>query len=279
MRRNIRTHHTLKRRRQMKRRRIFWTFFFILLAAFLAYKAFNFAQDQFMSKSEIDKNITAPVQSAAVTQPPTTTTPPVEQAPTVTSFKVKQADAWQYVLVNKTHPLEQDFGPLETFLIQSKYKADLRIENSFTSMVKAAKSDGVVLTACSAYRTYDYQTNLFKKKKAKFSNLSDEEASIEAAKVVAKPGTSEHQTGLAMDIVTPSHTALDEAFADTEAGKWLKDNAYKYGFILRYPKDKTEETQIIFEPWHYRYVGKEAAKLMFNENLCFEEFVERIELE
>lgn len=278
MSRTIKQHHTLKRRRQMKRRRIFWTFFFIILAAFLAYKAFNFAQDQFMSKSEIDKKITAPAPSTTVTETPATAPSPTT-TPTVSSFTVKQSDAWQYVLVNKTHPLDPDFGPLETFLIQSKYKADLRIETPFTEMVNAAKSDDVVLVACSAYRTFDYQTNLFKKKKAKFSNLSDEEASTEAAKVVAKPGTSEHQSGLAVDIVTPSHTALDAAFADTNAGKWLKDNAYKYGFILRYPEDKTEETQIIFEPWHYRYVGKDAAKIIYDENLYFEEFVERIEFE
>jgi D-alanyl-D-alanine carboxypeptidase len=278
MSRTIKQHHTLKRRRQMKRRRIFWTLFFIILAAFLAYKAFNFAQDQFMPKSEIEKTITAPASSKTVTKSPATP-PPTETAPTAKTFTVEEGDAWQYVLVNKTHPLDQDFGPLETFLIQSKYKADLRIETPFTDMVNAAKSDDVVLVACSAYRTFDYQTNLFKKKKAKFSNLSDEEASTEAAKVVAKPGTSEHQSGLAVDIVTPSHTALDEAFADTDAGMWLKDNAYKYGFILRYPKDKTEETQIIFEPWHYRYVGKDAAKIIYDENLCFEEFVERIEFE
>ena len=84
---------------------------------------------------------------------------------------------------------------------------------------------------------------------------------------------------MALDIVTPEYTQLNEGFAKTEAGKWLAANAHQYGFILRYPKDKTELTKIIYEPWHFRYVGKEAAKIIFEEGLCYEEFYGRIQFQ
>ena len=103
---------------------------------------------------------------------------------------------------------------------------------------------------------------------------SKEDARRVAATIVAVPGTSEHHTGLAMDVVTPSYQRLNSGYANTDAAKWLKANAAKYGFILRYPEDKTEITKIIFEPWHYRYVGVEYASFIMSEGICFEEFIE-----
>ena len=90
---------------------------------------------------------------------------------------------------------------------------------------------------------------------------------------MAKPGTSEHQVGLALDIVSSEYQELDEAQMETEDQKWLMENSWKYGFILRYPMDKSEITGIIFEPWHYRYVGKKAAKEITEQNLTLEEYV------
>ena len=103
--------------------------------------------------------------------------------------------------------------------------------------------------------------------------LSYEDAAVKAATVVAKPGTSEHQVGLALDIVSSEYQELDEAQMETEDQKWLMENSWKYGFILRYPMDKSEITGVIFEPWHYRYVGKKAAKEITEQNITLEEYV------
>lgn len=286
-----------KRKKQLKRRRVFWTLLFIGLGAVLAFKVVTLAKDKLVSAPSITAEEPAETtvvvgsseqtvevnQSEQAGQTDQTDNSDQSQVSEITqassAFTVKQVDAWQYILVNKANPIDATFAPPETFLVNGKYKADSRIKEATLAMFDAAKADGVTLTACSAYRAYDYQQKLFDRMKAKFSNLSDEAASIEAAKIVAKPGTSEHQTGLALDIVTPTYTNLNKGFADTKAGKWLKDNAYQYGFILRYPENKTDITQIIFEPWHYRYVGKEAAKIIYDEGLCYEEFVTRIQFE
>ena len=97
-------------------------------------------------------------------------------------------------------------------------------------------------------------------------------AAKEAATVVAMPGTSEHELGLAVDLVDTDYPYLDEAQENTDTQKWLMENSWRYGFILRYPNDKSEITGIIYEPWHYRYVGKETAKAIYESGLCMEEF-------
>ncbi|MBP3292640.1 MAG: M15 family metallopeptidase, partial [Clostridia bacterium] len=102
---------------------------------------------------------------------------------------------------------------------------------------------------------------------------SQEEAEAEAGKWVAIPGTSEHQTGLAVDIVALSYQLLDRGQEDTAEQKWLMENSYKYGYILRYPTDKSDITGIYYEPWHYRYVGKDVAKELYESGLCLEEYL------
>ena len=106
--------------------------------------------------------------------------------------------------------------------------------------------------------------------------MSREKAEAQTATMIAVPGTSEHHTGLAADIVTPTHQTLDPEFANTEAGKWLQEHAVEYGFVLRDPEEKQDITNIIYESWHYRYVGKEHAKLMKENNLCLEEYLQAI---
>ena len=103
---------------------------------------------------------------------------------------------------------------------------------------------------------------------------SYERAVEEAGTVVAVPGTSEHQTGLALDIVDASYQHLDEAQEDTQVQQWLMEHSWEYGFVLRYPSGKSETTGIIYEPWHYRYVGREAAREMTELGLCLEEYVD-----
>ena len=131
------------------------------------------------------------------------------------------------------------------------------------------------------YRTRDYQTGLFEDQIARViaEGTAPEEAEAEAGTAVARPGTSEHELGLAVDICDESYQTLDEAQETMPTQKWLLKQCWKYGFVLRYPKGTTEQTGIIYEPWHYRYVGKEAAAEMYDAQndswICLEEYLKQ----
>lgn len=128
---------------------------------------------------------------------------------------------------------------------------------------------------CSDYRSQETQQRLFNNQHNRLiaQGYSEENARTEAGKVVAVPGTSEHQLGLAVDIVDIENQILDEDQEKTAVQKWLMENSWRYGFILRYPNDKSNITGIIYEPWHYRYVGKEAAKEIYDLDVCLEEYL------
>ncbi len=182
---------------------------------------------------------------------------------------------WNLILVNPDNYLPDNFT-IDKAQVQGNYYLDSRVAPLAVQMIADAKKEGIELQICSSIRDIDLQTRLFNNK---IDDLIDEGYSKEdarrvAATIVAVPGTSEHHTGLAMDIVTPSYQRLNSGYAKTDAAKWLKANAAKYGFILRYPEDKTEITKIIFEPWHYRYVGVEYASFIMSQGICFEEFIE-----
>lgn len=178
------------------------------------------------------------------------------------------------VLVNADNPLPEDLVPnLKT--IQGNFKLEEKAADAYLEMKAAAKEDGISLLVASAHRPQSTQERLYKNKVQQFINqgYSEKDAAVVAATIVARPGTSEHNTGLAVDIVTPQFQRLIEAFAETDAAKWLAANAHKYGFVLRYPKDKQEITGIVFEPWHFRYVGLEHAQIMYDNSLCLEEYL------
>ncbi len=181
---------------------------------------------------------------------------------------------WNLVLVNSENPLPQNFT-VETGMLVNSLLVDARILEDLNAMTAAADAAGIRLIICSAYRDMAYQTNLYQNKVTEFINKGYTQQSAEdaAASIVAMPGTSEHNSGLAVDIVTPEYQVLDEGYAETDAAKWLAANAPEYGFILRYPRDKETVTGIIFEPWHFRYVGKEYARQITDSGLCFEEWV------
>ncbi len=183
------------------------------------------------------------------------------------------------ILANVDNPLPEDFevGELET--VQGNYKLDIRAASYAREMIADAKEEGITLQLCSSYRARSLQQTLFDNKYNYYisNGWTEADAYAKTATIIAIPGTSEHQTGLCMDVVTPSYQVLDAGYAETDAAKWLAANAYKYGFILRYPKDKQEITKIIFEPWHYRFVGLENAKLIKDSGLCLEEYLETLE--
>lgn len=187
-------------------------------------------------------------------------------------------DDWQLVLVNKQHPVPDDY----TFTlgtITGNMKCDVRIIDDLMAMLQAAKEDGISLMICSPYRDYNRQTVLFNRKIDYYmeKGYSYMEAYKISSITVTVPGASEHQIGLALDIVSNTYTELDTGFGETEAGIWLKEHGYEYGFILRYPLGKEYITGIQYEPWHYRYVGKEAATAIMSRGITLEEFLEDLE--
>ena len=181
-------------------------------------------------------------------------------------------DDWKILLVNKQHPFPESYEfPLGT--ISGSMKCDERIIQPLLDMMKAARADGVSLIICSPYRDRDRQTMLFNNKVDRYmdAGMSYMDAYNLASQAVTVPGSSEHQVGLAIDIITDGYSSLDEGFGNTAAGIWLAENSYKYGFILRYPAGKEEITSIEFEPWHFRYVGVDAATIMAQNDMCLEE--------
>lgn len=181
---------------------------------------------------------------------------------------------WYLTLVNYQYYLPDGFS-VSLGTITNGIKVDARIVEAYNAMERAARNDGVWLNPTSGYRSIEYQRNLFNSRVNQYmSSYGYSRATAEAkvATYTARPGTSEHNLGLAIDFYDSS-TALTSAFANTKQGKWLNANSYKYGFILRYESSKSSITGIIFEPWHFRFVGVEDATKIYNSGLCLEEYL------
>lgn len=150
--------------------------------------------------------------------------------------------------------------------------------DALKQMIDDCNSQCTRVYVVSSYRTYEYQAKLFENRIQRFQNqgYSRSEAETLAATVVARPGTSEHHLGLAVDIVDNNNWSLTDEQADMPGQKWLMEHCWEYGFILRYPKDTTDSTGIIWEPWHYRYVGKELAEELHECGLTLEEYLENL---
>ena len=183
-------------------------------------------------------------------------------------------DSWSMVLVNRNHAVEDGYEP-PLAEIENNYYFDARAVEYLKKMLADGRKEGLDFWVCSAYRTIEKQTNLFEQQVRDLMarGYGEEKAREEAATSVAYPGTSEHNLGLAVDIVARDYQILDDKQADTAEARWLEENCWKYGFIPRYPTDKTDITGIIFEPWHYRYVGEEAAREIMERGICLEEYL------
>ena len=185
-----------------------------------------------------------------------------------------EAEDWQILLVNPWNELPEDFEvTLKT--LPDGQKVDERAYEDLNAMLEACREAGLRPKICSAYRTQSKQTYLYNNKIARLRNAgySRKPAEAEAGRWVARPGTSEHQLGLALDIVSQSYQALTKKQEKTAEQKWLMEHCWEYGFILRYPNDKSEITGIGYEPWHYRYVGREVALDIRDSGLCMEEYL------
>lgn len=176
-----------------------------------------------------------------------------------------------YVIINKTHPLPEDYEPNDLVVpnvLATKDGLQLRQDaaTALEEMFSAARDEGITLRLGSGYRSYSTQNRLFNNYVAK----DGEEA---ANRYSARPGQSEHQTGWSVDISDGSmNNWLKNSFKNTPEGIWLADNSYKYGFILRYTEEKEEITGYIYEPWHFRYIGIDEAQKIKDSGLTLEEF-------
>ena len=190
-------------------------------------------------------------------------------------------NAWAMFLVNSKNPLPENYdNMIETEVVFEswrEYKLDVRAADYIERMIADAKEDGIDLLVVSAYRTISYQQQNFDNSVEDRMNrgMSYDDAYADTLKEVALPGESEHNAGLALDIMCEEYQSMDDdGFENTNAFKWLDKHAAEYGFILRYPKGKYDVTGIIYEPWHYRFVGLHFAGEIKKSGLCLEEYYE-----
>lgn len=209
-------------------------------------------------------------------------TPAVQFTADLSAYEeyMNPADRDAYLtLINVDHKLSEEYIPPDLVDV-----ADTRRDGRATQQLreyaaKALEAFFIEMRACgvtdvsvtSAYRSYRYQVQLFEQRVAMYPSLSRAEAEARAATVVAIPGSSEHQSGLCIDM--HNLAAADISFANTASFKWMSENAHKFGFILRFPEDKVEITGISYEPWHYRYVGRYHATRIYESGLCLEEYM------
>ncbi len=280
-----------KKRLRKKRIKAFTMLFIIVIllcgAGFFAINGVMsmFSKDNPSSQPNPDSNISSDIQPEnqenvieGQTQPesaPQVTEPQPESQPPQTE---KPEQSWSTILVNIEHPMASDYQVEVREIFNTGKNFDVRAADSLEAMLNDAKKAGYNMFLVSSYRSFSYQEGLYSRKVNEYKNLGydEETAKSEAAKWVAVPGTSEHSLGLAADIVSSTwyntNNDLTEEFENTEHFKWLYEHCADYGFILRFPKGRESITHISYEPWHYRYVGVEAAKYIMENNITLEEF-------
>ena len=191
----------------------------------------------------------------------------------ITHHVASEDNGWNLILVNRDSYIPDDYQVELTELSNGK-KVDSRIYPELQEMFNDARAQGYGLFVREGYRTQEEQQQLLDEKIEAYENegKSKSEAKKLAEQWVAIPGTSEHQLGIAVDInADTTKSSSDDVYS------WLAENAHKYGFIKRYPSDKTDITGVINEPWHYRYVGKEAALEIYSQGMCLEEYIDTLE--
>lgn len=194
----------------------------------------------------------------------------------VADMGISEMDAWMYKLVNFQNPIEENYANSLTFvMLKGDLKFDQRAYKDLQAMINACRDEELSPIIVNAYRTISKQQQIFSETytEVRRSGLNDEDAAKKTEELVENPGESEHHTGLAIDIACESHETLDKELENTAEYKWLVKNCWKYGFIQRYPSGKKDITGISYEPWHFRYVGKDAAEYITKNNITLEEFL------
>ena len=235
----------------------------------------NSSSKKSSSSSSSSSSVSSTTSSDAGIVPPSTIPNPTGL--TSQGRKNNNGKNWELTLVNPWNTLHRDYS-VNVSLIDSRFASglyfDSRAVKYLNNMCSAASKDGVSLYVISAYRTFDYQQGLFNQEVNEYfsyhPNASREEAEKGAATEVARPGTSEHNLGLAVDF-----NSVEQSFENTAQFKWLQKHCTEYGFILRYSPTTQSKTAVIYEPWHYRYVGVENAKKIAKSGLTLEEYLAR----
>lgn len=224
------------------------------------------------TEPETTVETTAEETTEAVTEPAATEPATVKKADLSNPVTIDtNAGKWELLLVNMTHILPDNYVPsLGNAVSGSTVKMDSRATAKYQAMYDAAKKDGCILTPYSGYVSIARQNENYRRKVNYFvsQGLTEDEAKIKTSETILPGGCSEHNLGLSMDIVSASTD-----FATTKEFTWLTKNAVNYGFILRYPESKTDKTGVNYQPWHWRYVGVEAAKAMEKSGQCLEEYL------
>ena len=187
------------------------------------------------------------------------------------THKIPLSEEWNLIVVNRWNEIPEDYS-VELVELSNGQKVDSRIYPYLQEMFDAARAEGIYPIVREGYRTEEEQQDTLDEKIQAYINegYSRSRAEKTAKEWVAMPGTSEHQLGIAVDInADKSKSTNDEVYA------WLAENAYKYGFILRYPLGKQEITGTSYEPWHYRYVGMKAAQEIYEQGICLEEYIDK----
>ncbi|MBE7006819.1 MAG: D-alanyl-D-alanine carboxypeptidase family protein [Ruminococcaceae bacterium] len=220
---------------------------------------------------EAPQEAPAPTQEepAEPEEEPQTPAQETEPASKEDPAQTQTGDDWKLILVNAEHPVPEGYSVTLKELRNDQW-VDERIYPELQQMFDDARAEGIYPLINESYRSAERQQEILDNYIAAYEaeGLSTEEAQQRALEVVAKPGTSEHQLGLALDII------VEYEEDSTQTWQWLKENCWRYGFILRYPEDKTEITGISYEPWHFRYVGAEAAQQITERGITLEEYLE-----
>ncbi|MCE5285905.1 MAG: M15 family metallopeptidase [Pelosinus sp.] len=234
--------------------------------AFVCIIVLSLSAQGFYSIYEYDNRAAAEKVIAASTQ---TVTQPKR--------RVIPKDMQELILVNKAVRLLAEYEPADLTLVRGVYLRNVAA-GALANMLRGAEQAGISeIAVVSGYRSYATQAAVYANKIARLRPEYGDAAQTEAEKLVAPPGSSEHQTGLAVDLSIASFMnreyVLNYDFAYTDADRWLMKNAWKYGFILRYTEGKEAKTGFSYEPWHYRYVGVEPAQAIYEEGICLEEYL------
>jgi len=245
-----------------------------LLASLLLLSTAVLAQGPSKAHGREERNVYSGAEASKLTELTLITPEPAGEPEEADGPAFPEGEDWQLLLVNPWNEMPEDYE-VHLKTLPDGMKVDEKAYDDLTAMLQACRDAGLAPKICSAYRTQSKQTYLYNNKIARLrkAGYSKEAALEEAGRWVARPGTSEHQLGLAVDIVSTSYQALTKKQEKTAEQKWLMEHCWEYGFILRYPNDKSEITGIGYEPWHYRYVGAEIAQDVRKSGLCFEEYL------
>lgn len=240
----------------------------------------NYNEVEITTETTTEESTTEPVTEEPTSNPEestteaeTTTKPPVKWD-NYNPVEVLNSESWATTLISKKYPLGKGYSPTLAPVIEgSSVTADTRVADAYKLMYSDALKQGLLLTPYSGYCSYSRQQSNYENKVQAFvlQGMTEDEAKANAEKRIEPAGCSENGAGFSVDIVSAS-----AGFASTDEYKWLVNNAHKYGFVLRYPEDKTDITGMIYQPWHWRYVGIEVANEMKSSNLCLEEYLQAV---